>query len=148
MQKIVGVTPADVVIISRQRGAVLDDVLAVDVRASPPRVSKLTVARRPDGDISEVVLSPQGDRLAWRTQSWSDVKGALGDWLAGLFRHRTRDMRTTCAVWVSRLDGTDMRQLGSERLTRGEEPDVLRWLPDGKALSFTANQGLYSVPTE
>ncbi len=99
----------------------------------------------------ELELAPQGDRLAWllidsRRSPLVTMLVRLLPSLAARF-----PPREGISVWVSRLDGTEMREIGFQqtRMT-GKDPNVatdLRWMPDGKHLSFLMNDALYSVPT-
>src|SRR5262249_25318985 len=133
-------------IISRQRGAVVDEFLAVDLTANPPTVKNLPFAVPPNADIEEIALSPQGDRLAWKTNTWNDWRSALSAFTSG----QPQGRNIIYAIWVSRLDGSGMRELGSERLTTagGSPIEHLRWLPDGKSVSFVYNNALYTIPAD
>jgi hypothetical protein len=147
MQRILGVTPNGEAIISRQRGAVVDGFLAIDVAARPPRVRNLNVKLPPSDDVEDIVLSPQGDRLAWMTCNWSDFQSVVSEMLSSLSGNGLRGRTASYAIWVSRLDGSEMRQLGSERCRHYGDlrPECVRWLPDGKSVSFVVNNGLYVV---
>ena len=88
--------------------------------------------------INQIVLSPQGDRLAW-------VLGSVLD-------------RENIGFWVSDLKGAQMHQIGSvpvletRRGPRQEKtgldwPQELCWRPDGKQLSFLYDGALWTVPS-
>ena len=103
------------------------------------------------GFVTTLLLSPRGDRLAWRIyefgpQPW--LPGFLQDILVRLSRPEwiPRE-RSSVGLWVSNADGSDMRLIGRERTTdqtlRGF--DGLCWSPNGTRLLFRLNDGLYTV---
>ncbi len=148
-QEVLGVTPKNQAIISRRRGALLDVLILVDLNANPALVRTLPTVAPPNADIEEMVLSPQGDRIAWKTNTWHDLQSAVSEFMSGLKGTGQRGRVTGYAIWVSRLDGTEMKQLGMERLPNsGFGFEHLRWLPDGKSVSFVYKNGLYTVPAE
>lgn len=80
-------------------------------------------------------FSPQGDRLAW----WVTSEGA----------NKIRTM----GLWIGRIDGKQMRELDrlevdSEADRQRLTPRNLRWLPDGKRLSFIYKKALYTIPVD
>lgn len=81
--------------------------------------------------IGEVVLSPQGDRLAWVLQT-GEAEAA----------HHT--------LYVSQADGDEMRPIGwAPYVKLGAKytwPNSLRWTPDGKRISFVYKSAVYTVP--
>ncbi len=103
----------------------------------------------PDGRAFEVVLSPDGTRLAWLTDrlvetSWID------NWFRRLSRKTYFPPRHIRELGVSRLDGSDWRSVGSVEWSEPEmyltgwrsppeatySPCQLQWRPDGKYVSF------------
>jgi hypothetical protein len=91
-------------------------------------------------EIHDVVLSPRGDRLAWALGNTACL--GADDAVVGL--------------WISDLKGGDMHQVESaavaEVRTGSDGHDVqyswiddLRWLPDGKRVSFLYQTGLYAI---
>jgi hypothetical protein len=104
------------------------------------------VVRLPDGaQCYDVVMSLQGDRLAWLFA----FKPPPPD---GSFASRME-------IWKSRLDGGGMQRLGYQPVDNGGKDYVmlsdLRWLPDGKHVSFVTHissvtalseTGLYTIP--
>jgi len=101
--------------------------------------------------VTGLVLSPRGDRLAWRIhesgwRSW--LPGFLQDVLVRLSRPEwiPRE-RSSVGLWVSRADGSDLRLVGRERTTQ-QEPrgfDALCWSPNGTRLLFRLDSRLYTV---
>ncbi len=98
-----------------------------------------------------LVLSPRGDRLAWRIHesgrgSW--LPGFLQDVLVRLSRWEwiPRE-RPSVGLWVSNVDGSNMRLIGRERTT-SQTPrgfDGLCWSPNGTRLLFRLDDRLYTV---
>ena len=100
--------------------------------------------------IQNLELAPQGDRLAWllvdaRRSPLMTVLIRLVPSMSGRF-----PPTEGISVWVSRLDGTEMHEIGFQQThATGKDTNVatdLRWMPDGKHLSFLMNHTLYSVP--
>jgi hypothetical protein len=100
--------------------------------------------------IKDLELAPAGDRLAWllvdaRRSPLVTMLVRLLPTLGGRF-----PPTQGISVWVSRLDGTEMHEIGFEQThATGKDTNVatdLRWMPDGKHLSFLMNDALYSVP--
>ncbi len=87
----------------------------------------------------EAIVSPQGDRIAWK----------FGATPGPRFLSGTRFMRhlhpSEAGLYVSRSDGSDMRLLGAFH-TPPDELIHLRWTPDGRRLSFACRGSLYTVP--
>src|SRR5579884_2324832 len=88
--------------------------------------------------VWDMALSRQGDRLAWRLMP-DDLE------------------RATCEIWTSDLRGEARRKIGQvknltrltgDRSIRSPFPVKLRWLPDGKRLSFLYDNALWTVPVD
>src|SRR5262249_34844636 len=95
-------------------------------------------------EVREVAVSPGGDRLAWL--------------LGGRPSSSTRPP-VDYSLWISGLDGSGLRELGRTRLKsekssskRGERVDDrpwgLRWVPDGRQVSFLYGDGLFAAPAD
>ncbi len=69
-----------------------------------------------------VVLSPNGDKLAWLIQGNSYT-----------------------TLWISSATGNFSNLAAPVELPAVLKPDSLRWLPDGKHLSFLSGETLYKV---
>jgi hypothetical protein len=97
-----------------------------------------------------VVFSPDGDRIAWQFQfSHTTIFASLLQSLLGLHS----EPYTTAELWVSKLDGSDMHQIGYQRVDSystldDDSPFGVAWLPDGKHLSFVYRNVLRVVPTD
>jgi hypothetical protein len=113
-------------------------------------VSKVTV-RFPDGArCRNISISPNGDRVAWEFHFTQ--KSPLVAWLHRLIPRVPAEPQQVFAIWVSRLDGGEMHEVG--HLLSGKEAEDddsafgLDWLPGGKRLSFGYDDALYTVPAD
>jgi hypothetical protein len=97
-------------------------------------------------------FSPSGDRIAWvfdyrRTAPW-------GAWFRR-FLPFAPDSRQEESLWVSRADGTQMREIGYVEIMRTDGEDEydddigsVEWTPDGKHLGFLYRRVFYTVPAD
>ena len=95
-----------------------------------------SMASLPNVDIMDGLLSPSGDRIALLiSYDAPPEKGKPEQGISGL--------------WICRKDGSDMRNLGdwSQDSNPNHIPELegLRWLPDGRRLSFVYNNALWTV---
>ncbi len=108
--------------------------------AVPDRMQRSRVPLPHGALVTHVAMSPAGDRLAWLYMTRPGRDSQAPRW----------------GVWVSDLLGRHFRALGETsvviREVAGVEtveegwPGTLRWLPDGRRLSFRLGGGLYVVP--
>lgn len=87
--------------------------------------------------IYSVIFSPSGDRVLWvfRTKNGSAFSRLLHGIVPGI--HGLERYRLS--VWVSGIDGTQMRDVGLLELTDGSAfgtPPPIQWLPGGKSFMF------------
>jgi len=100
--------------------------------------------------IEETRISPQGNRIAWLVESaYVDAgRAALHRWLP-FFKAPSQPREE---LWISQLDGAGMRIVGQIpiRVRSGNEVRItdLRWLPDGKHLSFSYEDALWTVSAQ
>jgi hypothetical protein len=96
-------------------------------------------------------FSPSGDRIAWvfdytRPAPWQA-------WFRR-FLPFTPDGRQEESLWVSRADGTQMREIGCVRNTHTEDEEdddeigAVEWTPDGKQIGFLYKRVFYTVPAD
>jgi hypothetical protein len=96
-------------------------------------------------------FSPSGDRIAWvfdytRTAPWRT-------WLRR-FLPFAPDSRQEESLWISRADGTQMREIGYVKITRtsddedDDEIGAVQWTPDGTQLGFLYKRVFYTVPAD
>lgn len=113
--------------------------IGLDSKAASARKYRIRLPH--EARLWEVVMSPQGDRLAWLLSRNRESKG-----LPDMY-----------SLWVSDLKGGHMREIGhveaqSEKTTssptgdRTHAPQTVRWTPGGKRLSFLYKDALYTVP--
>jgi hypothetical protein len=109
---------------------------------SPPRVHSIRLPKGARAD--ELVLSRQGDRLAWKFYFDRVASDAAN----------TKPI-STIELWVSKLNGSEMRRIGAQQVKRANNsiyekdfPYGLCWTPDGKQLSFLYQQALYLISVD
>ena len=102
-------------------------------------------------DINEIALSPHGDMLAWLASSTYTPP------IHRLFKKFSKRLAARTAphpvlsIYVSKLDGSQMRLLGMESSPPNSPDEAIRnvrWRPDGKSLSYRWHKGVYLVPVE
>jgi len=105
--------------------------------------------------VTSLVLSPRGDRLAWRIYEWPSGGSWLPVFLQDVLVRLSRPEwipreRPTVGLWVSRADGSGMRLVGRERTTQQESRGFsgLCWSPNGTRLLFRLDDRLYTVPVD
>ena len=104
----------------------------------------------PNATIQEVAFSPRGDRIAWRLaiQPIIPPKSCVN---VALSKGPIEGLRVE-SLWVSRVDGTRMHEIGSRNLQadEGYQPQIenLNWVAGGKRLSFVYDSVLYTVSAE
>jgi len=95
-------------------------------------------------------VSPQGDRIAWQVMTLREDAGRK--WLHRFLPFLKSAVQRQTEVWVSRLDGSHMQQIGYIVDLPADDSisnDLsLQWLPGGKRLSFEVKDVLYTVPAD
>jgi hypothetical protein len=117
----------------------LSHVCIYDMALSPGAPSsKYAVDLPPALQMQDAALSPGGKWIAW--QLIGEPVPAI---VSGLGVHYNRRSSPVVALWVSRTDGSEMHELGSEQVrTKNSVGGIvnglygLAWTPDGKRLSF------------
>ena len=95
-----------------------------------------------------VHLSPDGNFLAWITIAKPVVDpDTIPPWTHRLLGSM---VLPSAEIWVSHVDGSNWVKLGSVPYheEKCDNPTALRWLPDGKRLSFIYKKALWVVPTD
>jgi len=104
-----------------------------------------TVSLPQEWIIKQVVFSPHADHVAWVFH-----QQYLSPLLIQLKRLglpvKTKPIEETM-VYVSRNDGTEMRQIGIAPSPEHASDVYVTWLPDGTHLSFVYNEVLFTIPT-
>jgi hypothetical protein len=99
-----------------------------------------------DARPTSLALSPQGDRLALALLFTRPLLVyPLSRWL-----NQQPIPQDAFAIWTCRVDGSDLHPIGPELSYHGGQapPTALRWLPDGKEVSFLCNSALYTLPAD
>lgn len=154
MKMLLGVTPEGLAVQTDAPSppAVAERVTISTFGIYPNRaaVKSVSVSLPVTTQIKELELSPKGNRLAWllidsRRPPFLRMLVRAVPSLAGRFPPTLGS-----SLWVSRLDGTEMAEVGFEQTLVAAKnthiPSELRWLPDGKHLSFRMNDALYTIP--
>ena len=95
-------------------------------------------------DVQEVVLSPDRNRLAWKFTVKPLPLGLKATINSGYVRHSSPSM---VGLWISDLNLNHLREIGTLDI-RDDHITNLRWMPDGKRLSFMDGDALYTVPAD
>lgn len=91
--------------------------------------------------IVEAEPSPDGGHMAYLTAS--SLKAPLKSLLQSLFPSLDRTPHPRQTLWIARADGSGLREVGVEDTARIAG---LQWTPDGKRLSFFADDILRLLP--
>jgi hypothetical protein len=95
--------------------------------------------------VEQVVLAPDGKRLAWEIVSGHPpLLSSLMKWLP-YKQPETDEGRNVLAIWEGNTDLSDVHEVGEMEWRRNAEPSNLQWLPGGNSLSFEYKKGLYIV---
>ena len=152
-EDILGVTPQGTVIFNDSPG----DWGSSVAQAQPPislhevslngarptaRICSVQVPKTPPGNSYRVSLSPQGDRLLWTC--FSTKPNLFFGWFSHLTHRSFGGAVESLDIWTCPLDGTAPSHLGTWSSPRMDFTAC--WNPDGKHVSMTMNNGLYSIP--
>jgi len=94
--------------------------------------------------FKQVVLSPHADRVAWVFhQRYLSPLLVLSKRVGLPFNAEAIEETT---IYVSRIDGTEMREIGTAPSPTDASQDVeIKWMPSGKRLSFVYKNVLYTI---
>jgi hypothetical protein len=113
-----------------------------------PTAHAFRLSAPPNAKIHEMEFSPSGDRVAWlvEQEQASPLTTLLGRWIPRL----NTIPRTKMSLWICRLDGSQMHEIGYVPLISEDSPmpENLDWLPDGQRISFTSKGALYTVSAD
>jgi hypothetical protein len=119
---------------------------------SRPRHTLTIPARVSDYDFH---LSPQANKVAWLVNG--QAASPLHVWLHRFLPGIKPIQQQTTALWVSSIDGTNRHEVGqivetgnvpSEESSDKTLLEELKWLPDGKHLSFEYKHILYVIAAD
>jgi hypothetical protein len=124
-----------------------------DLHAGAKPSHKYVVKMPPDTVIDDFVFSPRGDQIAWKLKL--ERVPPMARLLHRLYPRYSASPEHAVGLWVSDLDGRNLREIGHLDLhpaansdTAEPEPEDVQWLPDGKRLSFLYKQALWIVPID
>ena len=104
-------------------------------------------------------FSPRGDRIVLVLVQ-RDYQPAIYLWLHRHFRTYVPAPTFRTSFWISRIDGSEMHEIGYlplhfpegsdtfEADLRSDEPAHIEWTQNGDKLSFTYHDALYTTPTD
>ncbi|MCW3051803.1 MAG: hypothetical protein JWN14_973 [Chthonomonadales bacterium] len=104
-------------------------------------------------------FSPQGDRIVWLLVP-SAPAPSFSVWISRYIPAIRPSQTLRVGFWVSRIDGTQMHELGYTPLPipfgsdmflsdlRNGVPDHITWTTNGKQLSFQYHHTRYTVPAD
>jgi len=102
----------------------------------------------------DLKISPDARYVAWKVTTQSTAPLQL--WLHRYLPYLRFPKYRSTAIWASRIDGKDRHEIGhviettdasEENETLSESVlDELKWLPDGRHLSFEYKNALYTAP--
>lgn len=121
-------------------------ILRGDLVGVPAALHTFTVTL-PQQELSGMDYSRDGEHVAWLFKS-EHAAGVTG-WLHRLIPAFKVQEAVTSEIFVSAIDGTEMRSLGRVEESAGtaSQPTLaaLQWLPDGKHLSFICHNALWKI---
>jgi hypothetical protein len=149
----VGITDRDHLLLARWNDKPADSINLYEASVTVPEaaVRKYSVRLPLKVLLRGVAISNDGKRLAWLLQ-YAYVP-PLAAWLHRALPRISAQSRVTQSLWVSRLDGTGMVEVGHLPIADEKEAEkagnrLLRWLPGGRRLSFLYQDALWTVPVE
>jgi hypothetical protein len=107
-------------------------------------------------DNYSTIVSPRGDRIAWVISGTG--RKSPTNLLERLFGFLGQKPVPTTGLWVSKVDGSELHEIGRMEFpwkpkgntlpSAALRPSLVRWMPDGKHLSFIHDEALYTVPVD
>ena len=120
---------------------------------APSRSPRKWRVQAPSGcSRGQIVFSPRADRILWIVDK---QEPALKVWMQRLRLENKQGVAGDEALYVSRVDGSEMKELSSTPLDRQKWGSTvfvtkplsdIRWLPDGKRISYVYKNALYIAP--
>ena len=119
-----------------------------EIRLDAPRSSPRSfyVPQPRPGPNCSVLLSPQGDRLLWINVTVES--SAMASWLSSWTGHLFNSVTMSLDIWLCPLDGSRPHHVGTWHGQKTSYQSSVHWNPDGKHISFTIEDILYSVPVD
>ena len=114
---------------------------------APDGAQKSWTIQPPRGKVAAISLSSKGDKLAWliNTHNAGPKIGFLRRTLH-MMGYKTSD---TISLWISTLNGSVMREIGTTNVPRNVTSGSLSWSPSDKKISFAFTPSeLWVVPVK
>jgi hypothetical protein len=111
---------------------------------------RFAILKPAHGSVHALAISRKANRLAWLIASERDPP-RFARLIHNLVPSFKADRREVVELWISRLDGSNARRIGYQPinvLKDDEYPSGLRWMPDGKRVSFVLRNVLQTVPVD
>jgi len=126
----------------------VNSVELAEVGFGPKRtpLRRFTVRLPFTANVQQVEASPRSDRLIWLLR-YEEIP-VFQRLLRRLYPSYQVSSRNLLGLWISRLDGSQMREIG--HIVTGypytdDEPQLFEWMPDDEHMSFVYRQKLYTV---
>lgn len=136
-------------ILQREKDAISDRQQEIEP------VQRHKVALPPGAMLRDAKVNPQQQAVVYQLEITHT--NPLSSWLHRLMPRFSSEPPVTEGLWVSRADGQGLHEIGhipiqpntdeADEATEGVFAD-LKWLPDGKRISFIYRGTLYVVPAE
>jgi CDP-diacylglycerol--glycerol-3-phosphate 3-phosphatidyltransferase len=108
------------------------ELVQIDLGSNPARLMRLPAALPRRANLLDLFVSPDGERLGWLL---SFQRSRLSEpRFAGHFPFVDFEKAHTSALWVSRIDGSEMREVGHLKLRASIS--IAGWTPDGQNFDF------------
>jgi len=127
------------------------DLVQIDLSTNPARLMRVSVALPRKASLLELFVSPDGERLGWhlvfKRSRLSEPR------LSRKFPFVDFETDSNDALWVSKIDGSQMREVG--HVNPYSKVSTVGWTPDGQHFSFVylnldeePFHGFWAVPVQ
>lgn len=147
----IGITPDNLLICSDLSRDSSGKVSLFEQGVYPSQLEerKFTPSLPSNAAVTEISLSPKGDRLAWTISTihaspFYQFVHRIAPRFAGKLAPRP-----VTSIYLSRIDGRDMRLVGMEDNPGKGLADLVRhvrWRPDSKQISYRWHNAIYAIP--
>jgi hypothetical protein len=108
------------------------ELVQIDLSSNPARLMRLPATLPRRANLLDLFVSPDGERLGWLL---SFERSRLSEpRFAGQFPFVDFAKVYTSALWASKIDGSQMREVGHLKL--GASISLAGWTPDGQHFDF------------
>jgi hypothetical protein len=108
------------------------DLFQIDLNSNPARLARVSVLLPRRANLFDLFVSPDGERLGWHL---GFERSRLSEpRFSKQFPYVDFEKVHTSALWVSKIDGSQMREIG--RLKRGSLISNAGWMPDSRHFDF------------